>query len=105
MGSLIVPEVHRSGAGAPLVLLHGLNLSWRIWQPVIPLLEEEHTVIAPTLAGHLGGPGLAAGNHGIAPVADAVEELMGDIGIDRAHVVGNSLGASSRVRWRTEGER
>jgi len=92
MGALRVHDVHRSGAGTPLLLLHGLNLSWRIWQPVIPLLEQEHAVIAPTLAGHLGGPGLAAGNHGIAPVADALEALLDDGGIDRAHVVGNSLG-------------
>jgi pimeloyl-ACP methyl ester carboxylesterase len=92
LGPLTAYDVHRGGAGTPLVLLHGLNLSWRIWQPVIPLLEREHTVIAPTLAGHLGGPPLPAGPHGIAPVADAVEQLLDDAGLDRAHLVGNSLG-------------
>lgn len=92
MGALTAYDVYRGGAGTPLLLLHGLNLSWRIWQPVIPLLEEQHTVIAPTLAGHLGGPGLLAGSHGIAPVADAVENLLDDLGLERAHLVGNSLG-------------
>lgn len=92
MGALTTYDVHRGGAGTPLVLLHGLNLSWRIWEPVIPLLEREHTVIAPTLAGHAGGPPLPAGPHGVAPVADAVEALLDEAGIDQAHLVGNSLG-------------
>jgi pimeloyl-ACP methyl ester carboxylesterase len=85
-------DVHRGGAGTPLVLLHGINMSWRIWRPVIPGLELHHSVLAPTLAGHLGGPPLAAGPHGIAPLADAVEVLLDEAGIDRAHLVGNSLG-------------
>jgi len=86
------PEVHRGGEGPPLVLLHGLNMSWKIWRPVIPALEREHTVLAPTLAGHLGGPALLAGAHGIAPVADAVESMLDAEGIVQAHLVGNSLG-------------
>jgi hypothetical protein len=31
--------VTRSGAGAPLVLLHGIGSSRRAWDPVLPLLE------------------------------------------------------------------
>lgn len=85
-------EMHRGGGGSPLVLLHGINMTWKIWRPVVPALEEQHTVLAPTLAGHLGGPGLVAGAHGIGPVADAVEEMLDRQGIDRAHLVGNSLG-------------
>lgn len=92
MAAVTTYQLHRGGSGTPLVLLHGLNLSWRIWQPVIPLLEAEHSVLAPTLAGHLGGPPLAAGSHGIGPVADAVEELLDAEGVDRAHLVGFSLG-------------
>lgn len=92
MAALTTYDVHRGGSGTPVVLLHGLNLSWRIWAPVIPLLEREHSVIAPTLVGHAGGPPLAAGPHGIAPVADAVEALLDDAGLERSHLVGNSLG-------------
>ncbi|MCW2857154.1 MAG: hypothetical protein JWR52_2769 [Marmoricola sp.] len=88
----LLPDVHRGGSGSPLVLLHGINLSWKIWRPVIPALELNHTVIAPTLAGHLGGPGLPAGPLGIGPVADAVEALLDEAGLAKAHLVGNSLG-------------
>jgi len=87
-----VPDVHRGGQGTPLVLLHGINMSWKVWRPVIPALEARHTVLAPTLAGHLGGPPLPAGPLGIAPVADAVEAMLDAEGIQQAHLVGNSLG-------------
>lgn len=80
------------GNGSPLVLLHGLFASWPVWTPVLPALTEHHTVFAPTLAGHRGGPGLPAGPLGIAPLADAVERQMDDLGWERAHLVGNSLG-------------
>ena len=43
---------HRAGGGSPLVLLHGLTGSWRIWRPVIPLLSDHHDVFVPSLAGH-----------------------------------------------------
>ena len=55
MVSLFTPA-HRGGAGAPLVLLHGFTDTWRTWELVLPALERRHDVLAPTLAGHAGGP-------------------------------------------------
>lgn len=81
-----------SGAGTPMVLLHGLHGTWPVWEPVIPALSEHHTVFAPTLAGHRGGPAIQSGPHGVAPLADAVEQQMDERGWSHAHLVGNSLG-------------
>jgi pimeloyl-ACP methyl ester carboxylesterase len=39
----------RCGQGPPLVLLHGLGLSWRSWRPVLGLLAEQHDVVVPDL--------------------------------------------------------
>jgi pimeloyl-ACP methyl ester carboxylesterase len=82
---------HRGGAGPPLVLLHGFTGTWRMWELVLPALERHHDVLAPTLAGHAGGPPLetpvAAG-----ALADAVERAMDAAGFETAHVAGNSLG-------------
>src|SRR5207237_6606895 len=84
---------YTGGAGTPLVLLHGVGGTWRVWRPVLPLLERWHAVFAPTLPGHCGANRLPAG---VAPsidaLADGVAEQLDRAGIDRAHIVGNSLG-------------
>ena len=41
----------RSGAGAPLVLLHGIGLDRRSWDPVVPALARHFDVIAVDLPG------------------------------------------------------
>jgi pimeloyl-ACP methyl ester carboxylesterase len=85
-------EVYRGGAGTPLVLLHGANMSWRAWRPVLPLLEPFHTVFAPTLPGHRGGRPLPSGPATVSTLVDVVCAQLDDAGLDTAHIVGNSLG-------------
>jgi pimeloyl-ACP methyl ester carboxylesterase len=84
---------HRCGDGTPLVLLHGIAMSWRAWQPVIPLLAERHEVFAPSLAGHHGAVPCAPGTSwSVSGLSDALERQLDEAGIDTAHVAGNSLG-------------
>ncbi len=82
---------HRGGSGPPLVCLHGFMETWRTWELVLPALERRHDVLAPTLAGHAGGPALEGEPSGML-MADAVERAMDDAGFETAHLVGNSLG-------------
>ncbi len=82
---------HRGGAGSPLVCLHGFLDTWRTWELVLPRLERRHDVLAPTLAGHAGGPPLA-GPLTESVLPDAVEQAMDAAGFTTAHIVGNSLG-------------
>jgi pimeloyl-ACP methyl ester carboxylesterase len=89
--SLFEPS-HRGGAGPPLVLLHGFTGTWRTWELVLPALERRHDVLAPTLAGHAGGPPLADGEISADAVIDAVERAMDEAGFQTAHIAGNSLG-------------
>ena len=58
---------------------------------MLPALEREHDVLAPTLAGHAGGPELD-GPVDEEVVADAVEAAMDEAGFETAHFAGNSLG-------------
>ena len=57
----------------------------------MPALERRHDVLAPTLAGHAGGPPIE-GEIGDFVLADAVERAMDEAGFETAHVAGNSLG-------------
>jgi pimeloyl-ACP methyl ester carboxylesterase len=82
---------HRGGEGSPLVLFHGFTDTWRCWDLVLPTLEREHDVLAPTLAGHAGGPALE-GEELDQAIADAAERAMDEAGFETAHLVGNSLG-------------
>jgi pimeloyl-ACP methyl ester carboxylesterase len=81
----------REGKGTPLLLLHGLGMSWRAWQPLLPACTAHHDVLAPTLPGHRGAT-TWTGKFSIAALADAVEGEMTTAGFSTAHMVGNSLG-------------
>ena len=85
------PGYHRGGQGSPLLLLHGLGMSWRAWAPVLGGLENRHDTLALTLPGHRGGPA-APPTVSVESLADAVETALDEVGWESSHVVGNSLG-------------
>ena len=88
------PASRRSTAAARArrsLCVHGFTDTWRTWDLVLPALEREHDVLAPTLAGHAGGPPLA-GAFTAATLPDALERAMDEAGFATAHIVGNSLG-------------
>jgi pimeloyl-ACP methyl ester carboxylesterase len=84
---------HRGGSGTPILLLHGFSVTWRSWKPVLPLLEQHHDVIAPTLLGHSGAAMLPDGTvPSVDALLDGVIAELDSLGLDKVHVVGNSLG-------------
>jgi pimeloyl-ACP methyl ester carboxylesterase len=86
---------HREGEGPPLVLLHGVGLHWQIWRPVIGLLARDFDVIACDSPGFGASPPLP---DGMAPTitsyADAFEWFFAELGLERPHVAGNSMGGA-----------
>lgn len=89
----MTPPWHRAGDGEPLVLLHGITMSWEAWRPVLGDFEHHHDVFAPTMAGHRGGASWPEGLPARIPVlVDALEAQLDAIGLDDVHAVGNSLG-------------
>ena len=84
----------RRGAGEPLVLIHGLGGSKRVWDPVLDLLASERDVIAVDAPG--AGRSAALPEE-IAPTAAnlgaKISGLCDRLGVDHPHVAGNSLGA------------
>jgi pimeloyl-ACP methyl ester carboxylesterase len=76
-----------------MVLLHGFTNDWQAWTALLPRLEERFDVFAPTLPGHFGGEPFAAGVEvTVGAMTDMLERQLDAQGIEKAHLVGNSLG-------------
>jgi pimeloyl-ACP methyl ester carboxylesterase len=80
------------GAGEPLLLLHGVMGTPRMWQPTIPSLSAQHQVIALAALGHHGGRPCDERPCLHAHVVDDAERSLDAMGIDRVHIAGNSMG-------------
>lgn len=93
---------HRGGSGEPLVLLHGFTGTWRMWDHVLPALQERFDVFAPTLPGHAGGPAFD-GDISADAMLDQLERILDDAGIGQAHLVGNSLGGYAALHLAARG--
>jgi pimeloyl-ACP methyl ester carboxylesterase len=83
----------RHGSGEPLVLVHGVTHRRQAWYPVLDLLAAEREVILVDLPGHGQSPDLVTDGR---PVEQVLREefrlFLGDQGLERPHVAGNSLG-------------
>ena len=82
-----------AGSGPPIILIHGLLDSGSTWRKVAPVLALRHRVIVPDLLGHGDTDGPARADYSIGSHAMLVRDLMNELGIERATVVGHSLGA------------
>jgi pimeloyl-ACP methyl ester carboxylesterase len=83
----------RVGTGEPLLLLHGIGHHRQAWDPVIPILAAERDVIAVDLPGFGASPALPDGlTHDLSTVVPLLGALCDELGIERPHVAGNSLG-------------
>lgn len=76
-----------TGAGTAVLLLHGWPHTHRLWEQVAPRLAETHRVVAPDLV--VGGSAVE--------LAKRLEELLDQLGIERAAVVGIDAGVSAAV--------
>jgi pyruvate dehydrogenase E2 component (dihydrolipoamide acetyltransferase) len=82
----------RQGEGDEAVLLlHGFGGDLDNWLFTAPALAGERTVYSLDLPGH-GGSAKDAGDGAVETLAGAVTEFMDAVGIERAHLVGHSLG-------------
>jgi pimeloyl-ACP methyl ester carboxylesterase len=87
-----VLEHVRQGSGEPLVLLHGIGSQWQMWKPVLDRLAAERDVIAVDLPGFGASPPLAEPT--LDGLVDAVAGFAAQLGVERPHVAGNSMGGA-----------
>jgi 2-succinyl-5-enolpyruvyl-6-hydroxy-3-cyclohexene-1-carboxylate synthase len=84
------------GEKVPVVCIHGFSRDARMWDSLIPLLEDGFPVFAVDLMGHGASP---APKDDVFPEAYSVEyntarlfDALGDAGIERCHLIGYSMG-------------
>jgi pimeloyl-ACP methyl ester carboxylesterase len=85
----------RMGSGEPLLLIHGTGGSRAHWSPVTGLLASRRELLLVDLPGHgESGPPREDGRLAHTPIgyASALGALLDELGIDSAHVAGNSVG-------------
>lgn len=84
----------RRGAGPPMVLLHGVGSRRGVFDPIVPALAAGHTVYAIDLPGFGDSSAPAGLDASIDGLTDQVAGLCTRLGLDRPHVVGNSMGGA-----------
>lgn len=79
------------GHGPPVLLLHGLAATKVSYLPLLPALAERYRVIVPDLPGH-GESGKPRERYTPVFFSRVIGALMDEMGIEKAAVVGNSMG-------------
>ena len=83
----------RCGSGPPLVLLHGAGHRRQGWLPVVHRLAQYRDVICVDLPGFGESPPLPEHlPYELDTAIIVLKEFFADLGLDRPHVAGNSMG-------------
>jgi pimeloyl-ACP methyl ester carboxylesterase len=94
-----------AGEGAPVLLIHGSGpgvTAYANWRVVIPVLSEHFRVIAPDMAGFGFSDRPEGIEYGLRTWVDQALGLMDNLGLEKAHLVGNSFGGAIALRLAAE---
>lgn len=99
------PLVHdRKGSGEPVVLIHGIGHRRQAWQPIFDRLAERYDVIAVDLAGFGESPRYDRGvPYNMDNACMDLGQNFAEWGIEKPHVVGNSLGGAIALELGSRG--
>jgi pimeloyl-ACP methyl ester carboxylesterase len=87
-----------AGEGPPLLLLHGLNGSTFSFRLLMPYLARHFRTIAVDLKGFGYSDRPSSGDYSLGAQARLVAGFLDALGIDRAFVLGHSLGGAVAMR-------
>jgi pimeloyl-ACP methyl ester carboxylesterase len=86
------------GSGEVLLLIHGMAGSSDAWRELIPRLAKNYRVVAPDLLGH-GQSTKPRGDYSLGAFAVWLRDLLDELGIARATIVGHSLGGGVAMQF------
>jgi 2-hydroxymuconate-semialdehyde hydrolase len=93
----VMTNYHEAGQGTPVIMIHGSGpgvSAWANWRLAIPYLSERLHVFAYDQLG-FGYTELPAENsYSLAVWLEHLFSFMQAVGIEKAHLVGNSMGAA-----------
>jgi len=81
----------RHGTGTPLVLLHGYPLDHKIWDEIVPLLNNNYDLILPDLRG-FGESTTVDVPYTMDDFASDIAGLLDHLDITKAAIAGHSMG-------------
>jgi len=87
-----------AGQGPPVVLIHGVAGRAAQWDRVVVSLAENYTVVAPDLLGH-GESAKPRGDYSLGAHASGIRDLLVGLDIERATIVGHSLGGGIAMQF------
>ncbi|GAB3257926.1 alpha/beta fold hydrolase [Nocardioides dilutus] len=90
--------VRRAGTGPSVVLIHGMAGSLETWDPVFDDLAGTCDVIAVDLPGH-GSSSRMRGDYSLGSMASSVRDILGELGVKTATIVGHSLGGGIAMQF------
>ena len=93
VGGRTIRYLSLGDGGVPVVLVHGFGGDLDNWMFTRPALAAGRRVLALDLPGH-GGSSKDVGDGGLETLADVLVGFMAALGIERAHLVGHSLGGA-----------
>lgn len=85
-------------AASPIVLLAGFPLARGIWDAIAGRLAATHRVVRPDHRG-MGASSVAAGPYLMETLAGDIAAVLDALGIDRATIVGHSLGGYAALAF------
>ena len=89
------------GKGPPIVLTHGFQSSMFVWTPVLDSLAKRFQVISWDLRGH-GDSEKPAGPYRIQNFSDDLLGLLDALKLDKANLIGHSMGGRTSVLFAME---
>ncbi len=89
-----------SGEGHPLIIIHGLFGSADNWRSMAKYFSRFYRVISVDLRNHGRSP--HNDTQDFASMAADIEQLCGDLGLHKVHVLGHSLGGKVAMQFAAE---
>ncbi len=85
-------SVVEAGTGEPVIMLHGLGATKASFLPTVGALAPNYHTLAVDLPGFGDSDKPLRGAYDAPFFADAIVSLLDALGVERAHVIGNSMG-------------